>query len=58
MPLIILVYLSSDLIKVGEIVVYMGNYNFTKFHQNQMENKNVLFIVHFSVQNFKVSVES
>ena len=25
--------------KLGEIVVHMGNYNFTKFHQNQMKNK-------------------
>ena len=33
------------------------HYNFTKFHQNWMENKKVLLIAHFSVQNFKVSVE-
>ena len=46
------------LIKLGEIVVHMGNYNFTKFHQNQMKNKKVLLIARFSVQNFKVSVES
>ena len=46
--------------KLGEILVYMGvtNYNFTKFHQNQMKNKKVLLIACFSVQNFKVSVES
>ena len=44
--------------KLGEIVVHMGNYNFTKFHQNQMKNKKVLLIARFSVQNFKVSVES
>ena len=25
--------------KLGEIIVHMGNYNFTKFHQNQMKNK-------------------
>ena len=25
--------------KLGEIVVHMDNYNFTKFHQNQMKNK-------------------
>ena len=25
--------------KLGEIVVHMGNYKFTKFHQNQMKNK-------------------
>ena len=43
--------------KRGEIVVHMDNYNFTKFHQNQMKNKKVLLITHFSVQNFKVSVE-
>ena len=43
--------------KLGEIVVHMGNYNFTKFHQNQMKNKNVLLIARFSVQNFIVSVE-
>ena len=23
---------------IGEIVVHLGNYNFTKFHQNQMKN--------------------
>ena len=45
------------LMKLGEIVIHMGNYNFTKFYQNQMKNKKVLLIVHFSVQNFKVSVE-
>ena len=43
--------------KLGEIVVHMDNYNFTKFHQNQMKNKKVLLIAHFSDQNFKVSVE-
>ena len=32
-------------------------YNFTKFHQNWMKNLKVLMIAHFSVQNFKVSVE-
>ena len=46
------------LMKLGEIVVHMDNYNFTRFHQNQMKNKKVLLIAHFSVQNFKVSVES
>ena len=25
--------------KLGEIVVHMDNYNFTKFHQNRMKNK-------------------
>ena len=25
--------------KLGKIVVHMDNYNFTKFHQNQMKNK-------------------
>ena len=43
--------------KLGEIVVHIGNYNFTKFHRNQVKNKKVLLIAHFSVQNFKVSVE-
>ena len=43
--------------KLGQIVVHMDNYNFTKFHQNQMKNEKVLLIAHFSVQNFKVSVE-
>ena len=33
-------------------------YNFTKFHQNWMNNKKVLLIARFSVQNFKVSIES
>ena len=46
------------LMKLGEIVVHMDNYNFAKFHQNQMKTQNVLFIARFSVQNFKVSVES
>ena len=46
------------LMKLGGIVeCIIGNYNFTKFHQNEMKNKKVLFIAHFSVQNFKVSVE-
>ena len=45
------------LMQLGETVVHMGNYNFTKFHQNQMKNKKVLLIARFSVQNFKVSVE-
>ena len=44
--------------KLSKIVVHMDNYNFTKFHQNRMKNKNVLLIARFSVQNFKVSVES
>ena len=46
------------LMQLLEIVVHMDNYNFTKFHQNQMKNKKVLLMAHFSVQNFKVSVES
>ena len=50
--------LGHFLTKLGEILVHMGNYNFTKFYQNQMKNKNVLLIARFSVQNFKVSVES
>ena len=44
--------------KLSDILVHMDNYNFTKFHQNQIENKKVLLIVRFSVQNFKVSEES
>ena len=39
------------------MVVYIGYYNFTKFHQNRMKNKKVLLKAHVSVQNFKVSVE-
>ena len=27
------------LMKLGEMVVHMDNYNFTKFHQNQMEKQ-------------------
>ena len=46
------------LMKLDEIVLHMGNYHFTKFHQNQMKNKKVLLIACFSVQNFKVSEES
>ena len=48
------------LMKLGEIVVHMylmDNYNFTKFDQNRMKNKKDLLIAHFSVKNFKVSVE-
>ena len=30
------------LMKLHEIVVHIDNYNFTKIHQNQMKNKNVL----------------
>ena len=41
--------------KLGEIVVHIGNYNFTKVHQNQMKNKKVLLMARFSVQNFSVS---
>ena len=43
--------------KLGEVVVIYMYYNFTKFCQNQMKNKKVLLIAHFSVHNFKVSVE-
>ena len=39
-------------------LVHMGDYDLTKFHQNQMKNKKVLLIACFSVQKFKVSVES
>ena len=48
---------SSDFMQLGETILHMGNYNFTKFHHNQMKNKKVLLIAHFSVQNFKVSVK-
>ena len=44
--------------KLGAIVEHMGNYYFTKFRQNQMKNKKVFSIARFSVQNFKVSLES
>ena len=44
--------------QLGETVVHKGNYNFTKFYKKQMKNKKVLLIARFSVQNFKVSVES
>ena len=37
------------LMKLGEIVVHMDKYNFTKFYQNQMKNKKVLLIASFSV---------
>ena len=43
--------------KLSEVVVPYVYYNFTKFHENWMENKNVFLIVRFSVHNFKVSVE-
>ena len=46
------------LMKLGEVVVIHVHYNFTKFHQNRMKNKKVLLIARFSVQNFKLSVES
>ena len=44
--------------KLGKVAVHMDNYNFAKFHQNQMKNKKVLLIARFYVQIFKVSVES
>ena len=43
--------------KLDAVVVIHVYYNFTKFHPNQMKNKKVLSIAHFSVQNFTVSVE-
>ena len=43
--------------KLGELIVHMGNYNFTTFYHNHMKNKKVSLIAQFSVQNFKVSVE-
>ena len=33
--------------KLSEIVVHMGNYNLTKFNQNQMKNKKVFLITRF-----------
>ena len=45
------------LMKLSEVVVTHVYYNSTKFPQNRMTNKKVLLIAHFSVQNFKVSVE-
>ena len=42
--------------KLGEVVASHVYYNFTKFYQNLMKKK-VLLIAHFSIQNFKVSVE-
>ena len=44
--------------KLGEVVVIHVYYNFIKFLQKQIKNKKVLLIAHFSVQNYKVSVES
>ena len=41
---------------LGEVVVTYEYYNFTKLHQIRMKKK-VLLIAHFSVHNFKVSVE-
>ena len=43
--------------KLGEIVVHIDYYNFTKCHQNWVKYKKVFLIARFSVQNFKVSVE-
>ena len=43
--------------KLGEIVIHIGYYNFTKLYQNRMKDKKLLLIACFSVQNFKVSVE-
>ena len=37
--------------KLGEIIVHMDNYNFTKFYQNQMKNKKVLLIACFLGSN-------
>ena len=41
---------------IGVVITHVY-YNFTKLHQNRMKNKKVLLMAHFSVQNFKVSVE-
>ena len=43
--------------KLGEVVVTHMYFNFTKFRQNWMKTKKVLLLAHFSVQNFKVSLE-
>ena len=40
-------------LEIGKNKSLRLHYNFMKFHQNQMKNKKA----HFSVQNFKVSVE-
>ena len=39
--------------KLGKIVVCMSNYNFTKFHQNQMKTKKVLLIAPFLCSEFQ-----
>ena len=45
--------------KLGEIVVLMGNYNFNKFHQSQMKNKKVLLIAYLmDVSSIKVLLRS
>ena len=41
--------------QLGEIVVHMNNYNFTKFYQDQMKNKKVLLIARLTdVSSIKV----
>ena len=37
------------LMKLGEIVAHMDNYNVTTFHQNQMKTKKVFLLARFSV---------
>ena len=45
--------------KLGEVVVPMGYYNFTMFHQNRMKNKKVFFIDHvMEVLSVKVPLRS
>ena len=44
--------------KLCEVIVSHVYDNLTKFHKNQMKNKKVLLTARFSVQNYKVSVES
>ena len=44
--------------KLGKIVVYMDNYNFTNFHQNQMKNKKVRTNVHPSLLRKKASTNT
>ena len=39
--------------KLGEILVHIGIFNFTKFHQNQTKNKKVLLIACFFCSEFQ-----
>ena len=45
--------------KLGEIIVHMDNYNFTKCQQNQMKDKKVLLIANLTdVSSVKVPLRS